>query len=501
MRYAILRGRARLLLAVFFVLGMTIPARAHIGSKDVFEQISVGPYKLYVTIRTPTVIPGVATLEIRSFGTQVDSIRITPIPLTGEASKHPPTADPMNGSLDDPAFFTGSVWLMASGAWQVRLQIAGAAGPATIGVPVPAIPLSILPMQRPLGITLAMLGLILALGMAGIVAAAVRESRLPPGTAPPSDRRRRAAIAATVTLLFMAAIIVFGGWWWHVEAAGYAKDIYHSSDLHIALNGNRLDLSVGDYNEKKKKWDPDSTDDFLLDHGKIMHLYAIRQPGMDSAFHLHPEPVSIGDSDIDLQTILPTMPPGNYKLYADVVYRNGFADTLTASLTIPPGLPQAPLAPDDASALPPPLANGDLGTAYKLPDGYNMVWDRPGGITAGTPYSFLFRLLDPTGKPATDIQPYLGMAGHAAFVKTDGTAFAHTHPEGSAAMPAFMLANPEDPATGMGGDANGMPGMTQPISPTVEFPYGFPTPGRYRIFIQMKHGAVVETGVFDAEVH
>ena len=38
------------------------------------------------------------------------------------------------------------------------------------------------------------------------------------------------------------------------------------------------------------------------------------------------------------------------------------------------------------------------------------------------------------------------------------------------------------------------------LAPTVEFPYGFPTPGRYRIFVQMKHGDTVETGVFDAEV-
>jgi hypothetical protein len=38
------------------------------------------------------------------------------------------------------------------------------------------------------------------------------------------------------------------------------------------------------------------------------------------------------------------------------------------------------------------------------------------------------------------------------------------------------------------------------ISSTVEFPCGFPTPGRYRIFVQMKHGSIVETGVFDAEV-
>jgi hypothetical protein len=101
------------------------------------------------------------------------------------------------------------------------------------------------------------------------------------------------------------------------------------------------------------------------------------------------------------------------------------------------------------------------------------------------------------------MQPYMGMAGHAAFVKTDGTVFAHTHPEGSAAMAALMLAN-----GGAGDDASSHAGMnmdmsgpnSQPISSTVEFPYGFPSAGRYRIFVQMKHGSTIETGVFDALV-
>jgi hypothetical protein len=125
-----------------------------------------------------------------------------------------------------------------------------------------------------------------------------------------------------------------------------------------------------------------------------------------------------------------------------------------------------------------------------------MVWDRPDTITANTAYAFRFRLLKPDGSAPTEMLPYLGMAGHAAFVKTDGTVFAHTHPGGSAAMPAVMLAN------GMDGGMNMESG---PITNTVEFPYGFPQPGAYRIFIQMKHGAdasagVVETGVFDATV-
>jgi hypothetical protein len=47
---------------------------------------------------------------------------------------------------------------------------------------------------------------------------------------------------------------------------------------------------------------------------------------------------------------------------------------------------------------------------------------------------------------------------------------------------------------------SGMAPNVEPISYTVEFPYGFPSSGRYRIFIQMKHDGVVETGVFDARV-
>ena len=29
----------------------------------------------------------------------------------------------------------------------------------------------------------------------------------------------------------------------------------------------------------------------------------------------------------------------------------------------------------------------------------------------------------------------------------------------------------------------------------VSFPYGFPTPGRYRLFVQMKHGDTVEVEI------
>ncbi len=488
------------LLAILFALLTTLPAHAHIGSKDVFEQISSGPYKFFVTIRPPTVVPGVATVEVRIAGPAVASLSITPVPLTGEASLHPPTPDAMKVSAVDPAFFTGSLWLMSSGSWQVRLQATGAGGPATASVPVPAVALSVLKMQRPMGFALAALGLILVFGMAGIFYGAVREARLAPGVAPDAHRTRRATLAAGLTLAVLALMVWGGDKWWNVEAADYSADLFHPLALHPVLNGDVLDLHIsrGTPDEDGERR---SNSDLLPDHGQLMHLYVIRWPQMDAVYHLHPH--SLGNGD--LRSTLPAMPAGTYHLFGDIVHRSGFPETLTATLVVPPNASRGPLDSQDASAAPPPLSAGDLGTSYRLPDGYIMAWDRPAALTAGTAELFRFRLLDPAGHPAAGMQPYLGMAGHAAFVKTDGTVFAHTHPDGSAAMPALMLANPDSmsdmaaaaPATPTG-EATAR--SAQPLAPTVEFPYGFPTPGRYRIFIQMKHADTVETGVFDAEV-
>ena len=485
------------------LLAIPQSASAHVGSKDVFETVNAGPYKLYVTIRMPTVIPGVATVEVRSSGAKVSGINITPLPITGEASKHPPTSDPMAPSAADPAFFTGSLWMMASGSWEVRFQIAGEGGEQTASVPVPAVALSTLKMQRGLGIVLGVLGLFLLVSMAGIVAAAVRDARLQPGATPTPNRRRRAAFATIGSIVIMGLVVWGGAAWWNAEAASYSQDVFRPLEVDPTLSGNVLDLNVRAFN-------PDSTrrgrsnNDFLPDHGHLMHLYAIREPEMDAVFHLHPELAGVGDFRISL----PAMPPGNYTLYGDVVHASGFPETLVSKIVIPADMTAGAPGPDDAAAHPQPLGAGSLGSSYKLPDGYVMVWDRPAILTADTAYTFRFRLLDASGSPASDVQPYMGMAGHAAFVKTDGTVFAHTHPEGSAAMAALMLANEKDssPAMAHEGMSMDMPmsgemaQQSEPISSTVEFPYGFPSSGQYRIFVQMKHGGTIETGAFDASV-
>ena len=471
---------------VLFLLSVPQFALAHVGSKDVFQQVTAGPYKLFVTVRMPNVIPGVANVEIRSTGAQVTTLQIAPLPLAGEASQHPPTPDAMKASMADPNFYAGGVWMMSSGSMQVRILITGAGGDATASVPVPAVAIATLQMQRNLGIPLAFLGLFLVISMAGVVAAAVRESRLPPGETASPKLRLRGRVATVVTVVLLGLAVWGGKNWWNAEATDYTASIYRAPVVGTTLKGNNLSLHVKDIADADR-WEDRSSAALVLDHGKIMHLYAIRMPQMDAAYHLHPE----FDPPTHFRMALPAMPPGEYALYGDVVHANGFPETLVAKLEVPADMAGAPLGPDDASAHPTAVGSDPLGNTFKLPDGYRMVWDKPTTITANTAYSFRFRLLAPNGWPATDMQPYLGMAGHAAFVKTDGTVFAHTHPEGSAAMPAIMLANGMDSSMNM---------PSAPITNTVEFPYGFPKLGAYRIFIQMKHGSTVETGVFDANV-
>ncbi|HXB62527.1 MAG TPA: hypothetical protein VNU94_06720 [Acidobacteriaceae bacterium] len=503
------RVATRLLLCGFFVFACVQPARAHVGSKDVFEELNAGGYKLFVTVRMPTAIPGVAAVEVRATGDAIDQIHIIPLPVTGEASLHPPTPDVMVRSKDDPDYYTGNLWMMAAGSWQVRFEISGADGDRTVSVPVPAIATTVKKMNRALGALLALLGIILVVSMAAIIAAAVREADLKPGLIAGPDRKRQGRIAGTATLVMMSLIVWSGMHWWNIDAMAYASDLYQPLNVQPVLQGNVLDLMVSGF-VPKNRYNYMLTrmnSDFLPDHNHLMHLYMIREPEMDAVFHVHPDLVAQGD----FRMHLPNMPAGEYKLYGDVVHANGFPETLLATINVPAGMVGSVPGPDDAAAFPAPLSAGMLGSSYPLPDGYTMVWTRPPVLTAGTAYIFHFALLDTKGKAAGDVVPYMGMAGHAAFVKTDGTVFAHTHPEGSASMAAMMLANSSN---GAGNDTSGdamagmnmnMPmGMAMPgenIPNTVEFPYGFPAPGRYRIFIQMKHGGTIETGTFDAIVN
>ena len=100
---------------------MQTQARAHLGSPDVFVEAHAGPYRLFVTVRPPLAIPGVADVEVLATSDEVTEVRIVPLPLTGPAAKFAPVPDRAQQSMDDRRLFTGHLWMMGAGAWQVRV--------------------------------------------------------------------------------------------------------------------------------------------------------------------------------------------------------------------------------------------------------------------------------------------------------------------------------------------------------------------------------------------
>ena len=155
-----------------------------------------------------------------------------------------------------------------------------------------------------------------------------------------------------------------------------------------------------------------------------------------------------------------------------------------------------------------------------LPGDYRMIWNRGARpLRARVPYELQFRVEDASGHPAGGMGLYMGMQGHAAFVGTDRSVFAHVHPSGSVPMASLSLtaeagagdrstpANPGGAGDLVTGDA---PTHANPhaahmasqsgLPATVSFPYGFPKAGDYRIIVQVKRSGKVETGIFDTRV-
>ena len=147
-------------------------------------------------------------------------------------------------------------------------------------------------MQRGLGSLLAVLALLLTIGLGAIFAAAVREARLPLATSPSATQKHRAKLAFAAGLTLALLLLGGGKLWWRASATQYAQGLYEPDRLIATLDGNTLTLRIAAARENDAVHRAMSQNDLLPDHGKPIHLYAIRLPQMDAAFHLHPTLVS-----------------------------------------------------------------------------------------------------------------------------------------------------------------------------------------------------------------
>jgi hypothetical protein len=483
---------------------LPLASPAHVGNPDVYYDGYAGPYRLLVTLRPPLVVPGVAQIQIRSVADDVDEIKILPLRMIGPGAKMAPLPDPAQRAAADRQLFTGSLWIMVRGSWKVQIQVKGQKGEAELAVPMPAISTSSPPMQAGMGILLACLGLALAAGIISIIGAARRDAGLNPGEAPAPAQKNRGRIGMTIAAVIVIGGLASGDWWWGSEASANARLNYKLPHVGSSLvAGSLLRLRLDNPNESEptrfRSEQPDRIrlDDLIPDHGHIMHLFLVSMPDMKSFWHLHPDQITPGD----FAQNLPIMPAGEYQIYADIVHHTGFPETQVGTINLP-AITGEQLSGDDSGAF--DLSAG--GKTAELSGGYRMVWERdpaPGPVgqrskipplKANQPIWFRFHVEDKDGKPASDLEPYMGMAGHAVFMSTDGKIFAHVHPAGSASMAAVNLAEGGSPKSGMENMQH------DPPAAEVSFPYGFPKPGDYRIFVQIKRSGKVETGAFVARV-
>jgi hypothetical protein len=494
------RRRSFLNFAAIALLSLAaLPARAHVGSPNVFFEGTAGPWPVRVVVRPPAVIPGLAevTVRVKDLPERVERVTVQPVQWNAGLKGAPPPdeAAPVRG---DAAAWSAQVWIMTAGSYSVRVRIAGAAGEGLANVPVASARTRTLVMQKTMGAVLAALALLLAAGAMTVVGAAVRESVLPPGEEPDPRRRRRARTAVVVTGLLLALLSAGGKRWWDSVDAEAREKLYRPFRVTAAAwragSARVLRLGIDD-----PRWREQDSRVLLPDHGKLMHLFLIREPGLDAFAHLHPVPLDEDRFDASL----PALPAGRYRLYADLVLENGFAQTLTTAVDVPaqlrgipaegPGGPR-PDADDSWRAGPPAPA-----AVSPLEGGGAMTWERGAEpLVAGRDVELRFTVRDAAGQPAA-LEPYMGMTGHAVISRDDGAVFVHLHPVGSFSMAAQEAFTNKEMA-GMDHAGHAMPGMPGPPVHDVSFPYEFPQPGRYRLWVQVKSGGAVRTGVFDAQV-
>lgn len=529
-------------------------SQAHVGSSGVQMQGQAGPYKVMVSVQPPDVIPGTAQITVFIESGDANKVVARPIYFYS-GDKGAPTPDALAQVPGKPGQFSGFVWLMEWGSSSAQIQIEGDKGKGELIVPIIAVSTAERAMPRELGIGLSIFGVLLFLLMITTIGASVSDGILRPGEVLNASQKRKKWLNMGIATVVCSLILYGGSSWWDSWASEYKEWLYKPMKGHAAILKEesqyifQLKIDTTSWRKQRKG----SMLSLLIpDHGKIMHTFLVRTPGLDAFAHIHPE----RKDSLTFEAYLPKLPAGKYLVYSDIVQHSGFAETIVDTLEIPAQHGKSEnlkvtayedtyvvTDPMDAPGKIPMDENvvicGKPGTKTVFKDGSYAVWegkpDRP--LEAGKPYLLNFEIFNPDGTPCIP-EPYLGMTGHVAVVRSDGSVYIHLHPTGTFAMAAEQtfknrisdtakIAKRPAPAifrdsidkhlarlnampvlereqflmTEMGmyeTNAAGMMGMEH--GNRISFPYSFPKDGRYRIFLQVKRNEKVLTGVFDAKV-
>ncbi|GAA3372717.1 hypothetical protein GCM10020367_28940 [Streptomyces sannanensis] len=187
---------------------------------------------------------------------------------------------------------------------------------------------------------------------------------------------------------------------------------------------------------------------YQREHGKELHFIVASR---DLTVYRHLHPVRAVDGTWSTPVRLPAA--GGYRVFADFKPA-GDAKGLTLGADLAVSGAYAP------AALPARSARAGI-------DGYEVTLD--GRLTPGRAGELKLRIAK-SGKPVTDLEPYLGSYGHLVALRSGDLAYLHVHPN------------------------EGGPG------PEVSFTATAPSAGSYRLFLDFQHEGKVRTAAFTVHV-
>jgi hypothetical protein len=197
--------------------------------------------------------------------------------------------------------------------------------------------------------------------------------------------------------------------------------------------------------------DGDTVTDFDVTHERKLHLIVVSRNFVDY-HHLHPTQ----DTDGVWSADVPALRAGSYRVFADTRPTGADGITLGTDLAVGNGFNDT----DATIAMP-------AGETTVTIAGYEV------GLT-GTPTvgeSTLTFSVVRDGEPIVP-DPYLGASGHLVALRAGDMAFLHVHPLGDAT----------------------------PQQPGIRFAAQLPTPGTYRLFLDVSIDGTVRTAAFTVEV-
>src|SRR5207245_5067303 len=120
--------------------------------------------------------------------------------------------------------------------------------------------------------------------------------------------------------------------WWESEENAFRRHLRQGPWPDLAVNvqsegGERiLQIEVG-----KEFFRHNQRAPLIPDHGKLMHLFLVREGSRDSFAHLHP----IHRKDYEFELALPPLPEGRYDIFCDLTFEGGMSSTATNSIVLP----------------------------------------------------------------------------------------------------------------------------------------------------------------------